>query len=147
MADQIAIAAGEIEDADISQAPAGAIILAKDLTPSMTAGIVKENIKGIITESGGKTSHSAIIARAMEIPAVLGIENICQKVKNTDVICIDGTKGEVVINPDQATIQKFQQLEAEYKKQKESLSNYIGKTTRTKDGTKIELVCNIAKPV
>lgn len=135
-----------IEDADISQAPAGAIILAKDLTPSMTAGIVKENIKGIITESGGKTSHSAIIARAMEIPAVLGIENICQKVKNTDVICIDGTKGEVVINPDQATIQKFQQLEAEYKKQKESLSNYIGKTTRTKDGTKIELVCNIAKP-
>ena len=66
MADQIAIAAGEIEDADISQAPAGAIILAKDLTPSMTAGIVKENI--------------------------------CQKVKNTDVICIDGTKIELACN-------------------------------------------------
>lgn len=65
-----------IEDVDISQVPAGTVIVARDLTPSMTAGINPENIEGILTEVGGRTSHSAILARAMEVPAVLSIENI-----------------------------------------------------------------------
>ena len=66
-----------IEDVDISQVPAGTVIVARDLTPSMTAGINPANIAGILTEVGGRTSHSAILARAMEIPAVLSIEGIC----------------------------------------------------------------------
>lgn len=70
-----------IEDYDISAAPAGTVLVAHDLTPSMTAGIVAENIAGILTEVGGRTSHSAILARAMEIPAVLSIDGICTSVK------------------------------------------------------------------
>lgn len=65
-----------VEEVNISALPAGSVIVARDLTPSMTAGIIRENISGIITEVGGRTSHSAILARALEIPAVLSIDNI-----------------------------------------------------------------------
>lgn len=135
-----------INEFDISQAPAGSIIVAKDLTPSMTAGIVRENIEGIITEVGGPTSHSAILARAMEIPAVLSVNNICSAVKNTDEVCIDGTTGEVVINPDEETKAKYHKLSQEFDEAKTVLKEYIGRPTVTRDGTKIELVCNIGKP-
>ena len=91
-----------IEDYDISAAPAGTVLVAHDLTPSMTAGIVAENIAGILTEVGGRTSHSAILARAMEIPAVLSIDGICTSVKNGDRVVLDGTSGEAIVNPDAA---------------------------------------------
>ena len=88
-----------IEDYDISAAPAGTVLVAHDLTPSMTAGIVAENIAGILTEVGGRTSHSAILARAMEIPAVLSIDGICTAVKNGDRVVLNGTSGEAIVNP------------------------------------------------
>ena len=75
-----------IEELDISTVQAGTVLVAKDLTPSMTAGIVPENIAGVLTEVGGRTSHSAILARAMEIPAVLSIDGICSQVKNGDMV-------------------------------------------------------------
>ncbi len=68
-----------VEEVNISALPAGSVIVARDLTPSMTAGIIRENISGIITEVGGRTSHSAILARALEIPAVLSIDNITKR--------------------------------------------------------------------
>lgn len=135
-----------IEDVDISQVPAGTILVARDLTPSMTAGINPDNIEGILTEVGGKTSHSAILARAMEIPAVLSIDNICDLVKNGDEVVLDGASGEAILNPDEATIEKYKAMYKEYQAEKALLKAYAGQLTVTKDGTKVELVCNIGKP-
>lgn len=135
-----------IEELDISAVPAGTVLVAKDLTPSMTAGIVPENIAGVLTEVGGRTSHSAILARAMEIPAVLSIEGICSQVKNGDMVVLDGTRGEAIVNPDEAAVAEYEKKLEEYKKEKELLKKYTGKPTVSKDGTRVELVCNIGKP-
>ena len=135
-----------IEDVDISQVPAGTVIVARDLTPSMTAGINPENIEGIHTEVGGRTSHSAILARAMEVPAVLSIENICSIAKNGDKVVLDGTSGEAILNPDDETVEKFKKMYSDYQNEKALLKEYAGKPSQTKDGVKVELVCNIGKP-
>ena len=135
-----------IEDYDTSSAPAGTVLVAHDLTPPMTAGIVAENSVGILTEVGGRTSHSAILARAMEIPAVLSIDGICSAVKNGDRVVLDGTSGEAFVNPDADTEKKFEQMLEEYKKEKALLKKFAGVPTVTADGTKVELVCNIGKP-
>lgn len=135
-----------IEDVDISQVPAETVLVARDLTPSMTAGINPDNIAGILTEVGGRTSHSAILARAMEIPAVLSIEGICSLVKNGDKVVLDGTSGEAIVNPDDDTVKEFEQKLDAYMKEKALLAEYAGKPSATKDGTKVELVCNIGKP-
>lgn len=135
-----------IEEVDISQVPKGTVLVARDLTPSMTAGIKPENINGILTEVGGRTSHSAILARAMEIPAVLSIDGICEIVKNGDNVVLDGASGEVILHPDDKTVKEFQEKFDEYQKEKSLLKAYSGKPSVTKDGTKVELVCNIGKP-
>ena len=135
-----------IEDVDISQVPSGTVIVARDLTPSMTAGINPENIEGILTEVGGRTSHSAILARAMEVPAVLSIENICSIAKNGDKVVLDGTSGEAILNPDDETVEKFKKMYSDYQNEKALLKEYAGKPSQTKDGVKVELVCNIGKP-
>lgn len=135
-----------IEDVDISQVPAGTVLVARDLTPSMTAGINPDNIEGILTEVGGRTSHSAILARAMEIPAVLSIDNICSLVKNGDKVVLDGTSGEAVLNPDEDTVAKFEEMYKAFQDEKALLKAYAGKPSVTKDGVKVELVCNIGKP-
>ena len=135
-----------IEDIDISQVPSGTVLVAKDLTPSMTAGIKPENIEGILTEMGGKTSHSAILARAMEIPAVLSIDGICDIVKNGDTVVLDGTSGEALVNPEEDVVKEFEDKREQFAKDKALLKAYAGKPSVTKDGTKVELVCNIGKP-
>ena len=135
-----------IEEVDISQVPANTVLVARDLTPSMTAGINPANIAGILTEVGGRTSHSAILARAMEIPAVLSIEGICGIVKNGDTVVLDGSRGEAIVNPDEATVKEFEKKFADYAAEKELLKAYKGKPSQTKDGVKVELVSNIGKP-
>lgn len=136
----------DIEDVDISQVPSGTVLVARDLTPSMTAGIHPENIAGILTEVGGRTSHSAILARAMEIPAVLSIDGICNIVKNGDKVVLDGNCGQAIVNPDEVTMKAFEQKLEAYQQEKVLLTEYAGKPSITKDGIKVELVCNIGKP-
>ena len=135
-----------IEEQDISEVPEGTVLVARDLTPSMTAGIIPEKIAGVLTEVGGRTSHSAILARAMEIPAVLSIEGICSQVKNGDTVVLNGTTGEAIVNPDEETIAVYEKMLEDYRKERELLKQYTGKPTASKDGTKVELVCNIGKP-
>ena len=135
-----------IEEQDISEVPEGTVLVARDLTPSMTAGIIPEKIAGVLTEVGGRTSHSAILARAMEIPAVLSIEGICSQVKNGDTVVLNGTTGEAIVNPDEDTIAVYEKMLEDYRKERELLKQYTGKPTVSKDGTKVELVCNIGKP-
>ena len=88
-----------LESVDIAALPAGTILVAKDLTPSMTAGIRPENVAGIVTELGGKTSHSAILARALEIPAVVAVPDLMSQVENGHVIVLDGSEGIVYVDP------------------------------------------------
>ncbi len=135
-----------VESADIAALPAGTILVAKDLTPSMTAGIRPENVAGIVTELGGKTSHSAILARALEIPAVVAVPDLMNQVKNGHVIVLDGSEGVVYIDPDQEVVDAFSAKREQFLKEKKELEQYIGKPTVTKDGVKIELVANIGKP-
>lgn len=134
------------EEVDIASAPSGTVLIAKDLTPSMTSCIVKENIVGIVTEVGGKTSHSAILARAMEIPAVLSVPNVMETFENGQEIIVDGSHGEVIENPSDGEIVIYREKTIEYKKEKEELKKFIGKETVTADGVKVELCCNIGKP-
>ena len=133
-------------DVNISEVPHGTILVAKDLTPSMTAGIVKENVAGILTEAGGKTSHSAILARALEIPAVLSVENIVQLVKPDMVVAIDGCEGRAVLEPEEKIIEEYEKKKENYLAEKEALKIYAGKETLTADGKKVELFGNIGKP-
>lgn len=134
------------EEVDIASAPSGTVLVTKDLTPSMTSCIVKENIVGIVTEVGGKTSHSAILARAMEIPAVLSVHNVMETFENGQEIIVDGSHGEVIENPSDGEIAIYREKTIEYKKEKKELKKFIGKETVTADGVKVELCCNIGKP-
>ncbi len=135
-----------ISSVDISSLPAGSIIVAKDLTPSMTAGINPDNVTGIVTELGGKTSHSAILARALEIPAVVAVEKVLEHIKEDDEIVLDGSEGIVIVNPEAAVKEEYIVKREAYLKEKKELEQYIGKPTITKDGVTIELVANIGKP-
>ncbi|MCD8121074.1 MAG: phosphoenolpyruvate--protein phosphotransferase [Clostridiales bacterium] len=134
------------ETVDIASLPEGTILVAKDLTPSMTAGINPKNIIGIVTELGGKTSHSAILARAMEIPAVVAVTGFMKNVKNGDSVVVDGNAGEVYVNPDEATANAYAEKRAAYLKEKEELQKYVGKPSITQDGVQVEIVANIGKP-
>ena len=135
-----------LESVDIAALPAGTILVAKDLTPSMTAGIRPENVAGIVTELGGKTSHSAILARALEIPAVVAVPDLMSQVENGHVIVLDGSEGIVYVDPDQAVVDEFAAKREKFLKEKKELEQYIGKPTVTKDGVHIEFVANIGKP-
>ena len=135
-----------IEDVDISAVPAGTVLVARDLTPSMTAGINKENVVGIMTEVGGKTSHSAILARALEIPAVLSIEGIVSKVENGQQVIVDGTNGDIFVNPSEEEVASYSAKREVYLEEKKALSKFIGQATVTADGRKVELVANIGTP-
>lgn len=135
-----------IEEADISKAPKGTIIVVDDLTPSMTTGIVKENIAGIITQTGGKTSHSAILARALEIPAVLSVAGVVEKLADGQQVIIDGSKGTVIDTPTEEQLKDYTEKRNKFLKEKEELKKYIGMATATADGKVVELVGNIGNP-
>ncbi|MCA5010487.1 phosphoenolpyruvate--protein phosphotransferase, partial [Clostridioides difficile] len=135
-----------VSSVDISALPEGSVIVARDLTPSMTAGINPEKVVGIVTELGGKTSHSAILARALEIPAVVAIDGFLSQVSDGDDMILDGSQGIVIVNPEDSLKTEYAVKREAFLKEKKELEQYIGKPTVTKDGTTIELVANIGKP-
>lgn len=133
-------------DMNISEVPAGTILVAEDLTPSMTAGIVKENVAGIITAVGGKTSHSAILARALEIPAVLSVDGIVDMVSDGMTAVVDGCDGICILDPSQEEVDEYQTKREKYLSDKALLEVYRGKDTVTADGAKVHLYGNIGNP-
>ncbi len=135
-----------VEEVKISDAPAGTVLVCRELTPSMTAGIKKENIVGIITETGSKTSHSAILARALEIPAVLSVPNAVAQLSSGEQVIVDGDNGEVITAPDQAQIDEYTAKREAFLRERRELENYRGKATANADGTEYELFCNIGTP-
>ena len=134
------------EDIDISKVAPGTVLVCKDLTPSMTSQIVKENVVGILTEVGGPTSHSAILARALEIPAVLSVPGIVDLVEDKDTAIVDGTSGDVFINPGGDVLAQYIIKREEFIRKKEELKKFFGMETLTADGEKLEVFCNIGTP-
>lgn len=122
------------------------IIVAKDLTPSDTAQMDKQKIIGFATDMGGRTSHTAIMARSLEIPAVVGLSDITQKTKNQDTIIIDGTKGIVEINPDEKALKEYKEKQQKYIQEVSELKKQKDLPGQTKDGHRIELSANIGTP-
>jgi phosphotransferase system enzyme I (PtsI) len=122
------------------------IIVAEDLTPSDTAQLNRKYVKGFTTDIGGRTSHSAIMARSMEIPAVVGTKEATAAIQNGDVVIIDGLDGEVIINPTEETIAQYEQKRATFAAQKAEWAKLVHEQTTTKDGHHVELAANIGTP-
>lgn len=135
-----------IENADISNLDADTIIIAEDLAPSDTAQMDKAKVRGFATNIGSRTSHTAIMARSLEIPAVLGLGDITSTVKTGDTVIVDGLTGVVVINPDAAELADYQAKQAEYAAYMQELAELKDLDAATADGHKVELVGNIGSP-
>jgi len=133
-----------INTSKLSEVKKGTIVIAKDLTPSDTAQLNEEYVNAIITEFGGETSHSAIIANTLGIPGVMGIKNITNEFKNDDLVIVNGNDGLIIKNPDIITLNRYEELLKEEKSEKELLKEMIGKETISLDGKKIEISANIA---
>ena len=123
-----------------------AIIVAEDLTPSDTAQLNRKYVKAFTTNIGGRTSHSAIMARSMEIPAVVGTKTATADIQNGDVIIVDGLKGEVHINPSQEVIEQYKQEQIRYEAQKAEWAKLVNERTVSADGHHVELAANIGTP-
>lgn len=135
-----------IENTDLSKLPYGSILVAKDLTPSMTAGLNPDNVLGIVTQFGGKTSHSAILARALEIPAVVGLSNLPEDTSDDTDILLDGESGEVIILPTDNEKSDYENKKKNYDANKEMLKKYRELPSISKDGKKVEIAGNIGSP-
>ena len=128
---------------DLTNLPDNTVIVADEIKPSMTASMDIAHVAGIVAEKGGDTAHASILARALEIPAVLSVKGILQKVKNGDSIIIDGAYGEVFINPTQRTFSIYEKKKKKYEEHIEELKTFINKSTETADGKKVMLAANI----
>ena len=134
-----------IEDSfDIAET--NTIVIAHDLTPSDTAQLDKEKVIAFLTNIGGRTSHSAIMARTLEIPAVVGLHDITETVQNGDILIVDGIEGRVIIDPDHETVTKYVALQEAYNQEKEELKKLVDVKAKTKSGKRIEVAGNIGKP-
>lgn len=122
------------------------VVVAHDLTPSDTAQLDKSKVIAFLTNIGGRTSHSAIMARTLEIPAVVGLQDITSVVKNGDTIIVDGIEGVAIVNPDEETIKQYESKKVAYEKEREELKKLISVKTVTKAGKRVEVAGNIGKP-
>ena len=135
-----------VEVVDLSVLPENTVVVVHDLTPSMTATIDKKNVAGIVTETGGRTSHSAIIARALEIPAVLSVANSCSALRNGMTAIVDGSDGVVISEPEADVLAEYTAMAEKFAAEKAALEAFRGKETVTADGIKKILACNIGSP-
>ncbi|MBE6071606.1 MAG: phosphoenolpyruvate--protein phosphotransferase [Clostridium butyricum] len=122
------------------------VVVAHDLTPSDTAGLDRSKVVGFITNIGGRTSHAAIMARTLEIPAVLGLGDITDSVKNGDTVIVDGLTGDVIINPSDDVLAEYESKKEKFRQEQEELKKLIDVKTTTKSGRRIEVCGNIGKP-
>ena len=122
------------------------VICANDLTPSDTATLNKNLVKGFVTNIGGRTSHSAILARSMEIPAVVATNAIMDNVNDGDLVVLDGTTGEVFVNPDEAVVKEYTEKKEAFEAYKAELKTLVNAESVSTDGHKTLLVANIGSP-
>lgn len=122
------------------------IVIAKDLTPSDTAQLNRDFVKGFATDIGGRTSHSAIMARSLEIPAVVGTKDVTDSVKKDDQVIVDGIEGKVIINPTEEEIKLYEEKQAAFAKQQEEWAKLKDEPTFSADGEQVDLAANIGTP-
>lgn len=122
------------------------VVVAHDLTPSDTAQLDRSKVVGFLTNIGGRTSHSAIMARTLEIPAVVGIGDITTSVKDGDTIIVDGIEGLAIINPSEEVVNEYIAKKEAFKAEQEELKKLITVKTVTKSGKRVEVCGNIGKP-
>lgn len=132
-----------VREVDVSRVPRGTVLVTHDLVPSMTAGLDRDNVVGIVTETGGMTSHSAILARALEIPAVLAVPDAVRKLPEGAQVIVDGGEGAVAVAPDEAELAAARVRQEALRREKEALQRFVGKKTVTADGCQVELFGNI----
>ncbi|MGC8575722.1 MAG: phosphoenolpyruvate--protein phosphotransferase [Caldisericum sp.] len=131
---------------DLSNLPPQSIVVAVDLTPSDTASLDRKNVLGFITEKGGPTSHTAILAEALGIPAVVGVEELFESIHDGDELIIDGTNGDVFVNPTEETKKQYTNLKKEKEEEERLLKEKAKEFAYTKDGKRIEVAANIGSP-
>lgn len=134
------------EEVNLSQLPKNTILVTKELTTSDTAKLDLKNMAGIVTEVGGINSHMAIMARTHEIPAIVGIKQVTQLIKEDDFIAIDGTTGEIFVNPSKEEYAKLEGIRKNSKQEKEELEMYKNQRSTTRDRHPVELLANIGGP-
>jgi phosphoenolpyruvate-protein phosphotransferase (PTS system enzyme I) len=122
------------------------VIVAEDLTPSDTAQLNRQFVKGFTTNIGGRTSHSAIMARSMEIPAVVGTKAATEEINNGDIVVVDGLKGEVHFNPTPEVLEAYKKTQEDFEKQKAEWAKLVNEKSVTADGHHVELAANIGTP-
>lgn len=135
-----------IENVDISSLDEDVIIIAEDLAPSDTAQMDKNHVKGFATDIGSRTSHTAIMARSLEIPAALGLGNITSTVKNGEPLILDGQAGIVILNPTEEELAEYQEKKTAYESYVQELATLKEQPGETLDGHRVELVGNIGSP-
>jgi len=122
------------------------VVVAEDLTPSDTAQLNRKYVKGFTTDIGGRTSHSAIMARSLEIPAVVGTKKATEEINNGDLVIVDGLKGEIHVNPTPEVVASYEKVAAQYEEQKAEWAKLVNEKTVSSDGVHVELAANIGTP-
>lgn len=123
--------------------PPGSVVVAHDLPPADTAHLARAEVVGLVTEIGGLTSHSAIIARSMEIPAVVGVDNLVDEVENGDLIIVDAISGVVIVRPDEEALARWQAIHDRYEEFEDEVRKEHGLPATLSDGTHIALRANV----
>jgi phosphotransferase system enzyme I (PtsI) len=131
---------------DIEHISHEVVIVAHELGPTQTASFDRKFIKGFATDAGGRTSHTAIVARSLGIPAVVGLEDVTRNVDSTATVVIDGNRGVVVIDPDESTLKQYEHFAAEFDRLERELDSLRDLDAVTRDGTEIDLLGNIEFP-
>ena len=122
------------------------VIIAHELTPSQTAGMDRKKILGIATDLGGRTSHTSIVARAVEIPCVVGCQRVMQRAEDGDLVIVDGDTGVVIVRPDERTLAEYRIQQERFSHHRRMLRETAGLEALTRDGTRIQLLGNIEFP-
>ncbi len=135
-----------VESVNIAEIDKRVILVASDLSPAQTSQIQLERIKGFITDRGGKTSHTSIIARSLGIPAVLGLENATDIIRTDEIIIVDGTAGKVIINPREETLLYYEERRSRFEEHKAVLVRGSRRPAETADGVRLQVMGNIELP-
>ena len=135
-----------VEQLDLKHLPQNSVLVVDDLTPSMTAEMDHDSVVGIVTQRGGITSHSAILSRALGIPAVLSVPDVLEAVQEGATVIVDGTKGAVLVEPDEAALEQYQDYQASAAAKKQQLEQFRGRSTQTRDGKPMQVLANIGTP-
>lgn len=132
-----------VEPRSLAEINVPSVVVAHDLTPSDTAQMDKEKVLGFMTNIGGRTSHSAIMARSLEIPAVVGLQTIVSDVQQGDQIILDGLEGQVIVNPSPEVLDDYRKRQERHEAEKEQLKQLVHEPSVTADGVRVELAANI----